>query len=286
MRTRLIAAVVATAVSAALAQSPGYDPAWNKPASPHKVIANIYFVGTNELASFLLTTSSGHILIDPGFDESVPLVRNAIRSLGFKYEDVRLLLNTQAHFDHAAGLARIKKETGARLEASAEDAALLEAGGHGDFLFGASRTFPPVKVDRRLADRDAVELGGVRLIAHLTPGHTRGGMTFTTVATEGGRAYAVVFAISTTVNPGTALVDNQAYPAIVTDWQRTYAVLDSLAADVWVSQHTSVFDMAGKLARMGRGENPYVDPRGFRRYIATSRQRFAQLLAAQLPSAR
>lgn len=254
---------------------------------PHRVMANIYFVGTTELASFLITTPSGHILLDPGFDETVPLVRNSVRALGFRYEDIRVLLNSQAHFDHAAGLARIKRDTGARLEAAKEDAALLEAGGRGDFLFGDDRTFPPVAVDRRLVDGDVVDLGGVRLVARHTPGHTKGGTTFVTVAAENGRAYQVVFAISTTVNPGTSLTDNSKYPSIVADWQRTYAILESLTADVWVSQHTGVFDMPGKLARMGQRENPYIDPQGFRRHVAASRQRFSALLASQLsPPAR
>jgi metallo-beta-lactamase class B len=284
MRSCLVVATLAALVAAggARAQAPGYDAAWNRPATPHKIVGNIYFVGTTELASFLITTGSGHILIDSGFDETVPLIRTAVERLGFRYQDIRLLLNTQAHFDHAAGLARIKKETGARLEASREDAALLESGGRADFLFGNDRTFPPVAGDRRLADGDAVELGGVRVIARHTPGHTKGGTTFVSIATENGRALQVVFAISTTVNPGTRLVDNPTYPGITADWQRTYAVLESLTGDVWVSQHAPVFNMADKLARLGQRANPYIDPQGFRRHVAASRQRYAAMLSAQV----
>ena len=282
MRTAVLTAALAAIAAACLAESPGYNPAWNTPATPHKVVGNVYFVGTTELASFLIVTRDGHILMDPGFEETVPLIKSAIRKLGFKYEDVRVLLNTQAHFDHAAGLAQIKQETGARLEAAAEDAGLLESGGRSDFLFGNDRTFPAVKVDRRLNDGDAVELGGVKLIARHTPGHTKGGTTFVTVATENGRALQVVFAISTTVNPGTQLLDNPNYPDIIADWQRTYAILESLTADVWVSQHAAVFDMAGKLARINGRGNPYVDPQGFRRHVAASRSRFAALLKEQL----
>jgi metallo-beta-lactamase class B len=282
VRVRLLIGVVAAMATTCLAESPGYNPAWNIPATPHRVISNIYFVGTTELASFLIATREGHLLLDPGFEETVPLIKSAIARLGFKYEDIRVLLNTQAHFDHAAGLARIKQETGARLEAAAEDADLLEAGGRNDFLFGNDRTFPRVVVDRRLKDGDVVELGGLRLVARHTPGHTKGGTTFMTVVTDGGRAYQVVFAISTTINPGTSFVDNPKYPNIVSDWQRTYAILDSLTADVWLSQHSSVFGMQDKLSRVGAGENPYVDPKGFRRHVAASRQRFATLLAEQL----
>lgn len=265
-----------------LAQSAGFDPAWNQPATPHKVVANIYFVGTTELASFLIATSDGLILVDSGFVETVPLIKASIGALGFKYEDIRLLLNTQAHWDHAAGLAQIKRETGARLEAMAGDAELLESGGRGDFRFGDDRPFPPVKVDRVLHDGDTVELGRVKLTARHTPGHTKGATTFVTVATEAGRGLQVVFAVSTTVNQGTPLIDNPRYPAIVSDWERTYAVLESLTADVWVSQHCNVFDMQGKLSRTSAASNPYVDPKGFRRHLATSRQRFAALIAEGL----
>jgi metallo-beta-lactamase class B len=262
------------------AQFKQYEPEWNRPATPHRVIGNVYFVGTNELGTFLITTPQGHILIDPGFDESVPLIRDAMQTLGFRYGDIRLLLNTQAHFDHAAGLARIKRDTGARLEAMGEDAGLLRSGGRDDFLFGDDLTFPPVAVDRLLRDGDIVEQGGVKLIARHTPGHTKGATTFTTIVDEGGWAHQVIFATSTTVNQGTRLVDNPRYPGIVEDWQRTYAILDALSPGVWVAAHTSVFDMKGKLTRLGSGrQNPYIDPAGYRRYLSDSRQRFAQLLA-------
>ena len=276
----LLLAVAAT--SDAPAQVSRYDPDWNRPAAPHRVIGNVYFVGTNELGTFLITTPRGHILLDPGFDESVPLVKDAMRTLGFRYEEIRVLLSSQAHVDHAGGLARIKRETGARLEAMGEDAALLERGGRGDFRFGDALTFPPVAVDRVLKDGDVVELGGVKVIARHTPGHTRGATTFTTIAAEDGWAHQVVFAASTTVNEGTALVNNPRYPNIVEDWQRTFAILDSLSPGVWVSAHTAVFDMKGKASRVGKGSNPYVDPAGYRRHLASSRQRFAALLAEAL----
>src|SRR6187551_3791079 len=161
MRTRLwiagLVLVVAATYSGA-AQSKSYRPDWNQPATAHQVIGPVYFVGTNALASFLITTRDGHILLDPGFEESVPLIKNSVRVLGFKYEDIRILLNSQAHYDHAAGLAQIKRETGAQLAAMADDASLLEAGGRGDFLFGNDYPFPPVTVDRRLRDGDVIEL--------------------------------------------------------------------------------------------------------------------------------
>jgi metallo-beta-lactamase class B len=259
-----------------------YDPEWNRPATPHQIIGPIWFVGTNNLAVFLITTPSGHILMDPGYEQTVPLVKESIGKLGYKYDDIKLLLNTQAHFDHAAGLAQIKQDTGARLAVSAPDAALLEAGGRGDFLFADRYTFPPVKVDRVLEDGDVIELGNVRLTARLTPGHTKGATTFTMTADDRGRAYQVVFAASTTVNDGTQLVDNPTYPEIVEDWQRTYAVLESLSPGVWLSQHTNVFDESRKLARVGKGDNPYIDPKGYRTWLFTSRQRFNKQLSEEI----
>ena len=281
--------LVFLAVLGSAAQSKSYNPDWNRPATPHQVIGPVYFVGTNSLGSFLITTRSGHILLDPGFVESVPLIKNSMRALGFKYEDIRILLNSQAHYHHAAGLALIKRETGAQLMAMADDAPLLESGGRGDFLFGDDYPFPPVTVDRRLRDGDVIELGGLRLVARHTPGHTKGAATFVTNAVDRGQAYQVVFATSTTVNPGTKLIDNPKYPNVVSDWERTYAILESLAPGVWVSAHTNVFDMTGKLARRttGRGaikpgDNAYVDPTGYRAFLATSRQRFAALLKDEL----
>jgi metallo-beta-lactamase class B len=196
------------------------------------------------------------------------------------------LLTSQAHHDHAAALARIKRETGARLYAMAEDAPLLESGGADDFVFGNDGRFPPVAVDRRLRDGEVVALGGVRLTARHTPGHTKGATTFVTTAVDRGQAHQVVFAVSVTVNPGTVLVDNPKYPNILTDWERTYAILESLSPGVWVAAHSGVFDMGGKLARRTKGENPYVDAAGYRRYIASGRQRFATVLAEELRKSR
>jgi metallo-beta-lactamase class B len=163
------------------------------------------------------------------------------------------------------------------------EAERLESGGRGDFLTGDDRRFPPVAVDRRLEDGDRVQQGGVTLIARHTPGHTPGATTFVMTIAEGGRAYQVVFAASTVVSPGTTLVDNPRYPGILADWHRTYATLDSLVAEVWVSDHTAVFDMQGKRARIGASPaNPYVDPQGFRRHLVDSRARLNAVLAAQL----
>jgi metallo-beta-lactamase class B len=263
------------------------NPAWNQPAVPHRVAANVYFVGTSELGVFLITTRNGHILLDPGFEETVPLIKASMKTLGFRYEDIKVLLTSQAHYDHAGALALIKKETGARLEVMREDAALLAEGGRGDFLFGTTGLFRPVQADRILKDGDVVEQGGVRLLARHTPGHTRGATTFITTIEDDGRARQVVFCVSTAVNDGTNLIDNRAYPNVAADWQRTYAILEGLIGDVWLSAHTSVYDMKGKVSRMSKSKtNPYMDAQGYRRHIANSRQRFTALLSQQIAQSR
>jgi metallo-beta-lactamase class B len=278
LRVRVATIVLCLAVSVVAAQD-AFEPDWNKPAQPHRVIGNLYYVGTTELAVFVMATPRGHILLDGAMDQSVPIIKAGMKTLGLRYEDIKLLLNSQAHYDHAAGLARVKRETGARLEAMAEDAPLLETGGRGDFRFGDELTFPPVKVDRRLKDGDRVELGGVTVIARHTPGHTKGATTFTTTVEEGGKKYDVVFATSLTVNPGTALLNNPKYPAILSDWEKTFSFMKSLRPDVWVSGHAGAFDMAGKAARAGQQPNPYIDPAGYRRFVDTAETRFRKLLS-------
>jgi metallo-beta-lactamase class B len=269
--------VVALCAAGIAAQDP-FEPDWNKPAPPHRVVGNVYYVGTTELAVFVITTPSGHILLDTAFDQTVPIIKAGMKTLGLRYEDIELLLSSQAHYDHVAGLARVKRETGARLEVMAEDAPLLEAGGRGDFRFGDELTFPAVKVDRRLKDGDRVELGGVTLTAHHTPGHTKGATTFTTTVEEAGKKYDVVFATSLSVNPGTKLLNNPKYAAIVPDWEKTFRLMKSLQPDIWVAGHAGFFDMAGKAARAGKGPNPYIDPAGYRRYVESAEERFRKLL--------
>jgi metallo-beta-lactamase class B len=257
------------------------NPEWNVPATPHRVIGNIYYVGTTELTSFAMRTPKGLILLETGMEETVPVIKAGLQKLGLNYSDIKILLTSQAHYDHAAGLALVKRETGAQVAAMGPDAALLEAGGHGDFRFGDELTFPAVKVDRVLKDGDTLELGGFRLTALHTPGHTKGATTFTTRVEENGRSYDVVFATSISVNPGTALVNNRKYPNIVSDWEKTYRVLKSLTPDVWFSSHAGFFDLKGKSARLGANPNPYIDPAGYRQFVENGERQFRALLAKE-----
>jgi len=285
----ILAVVVALGMAPALpGQGRSEFEAWNQPVAPFRIVGNLYYVGTNEITAFLLTSPEGHILLDGGFPETAPLIADAIRTLGFGIEDVRILLNSHAHFDHAGGLAALRAMSGARVLASAPDAELLERGGAGDYLLGDSATFPPVPVDRRLHDGERVGVGGVTLTAHLTPGHTRGCTTWTTTITDGGRKYNVVFVCSVTVLPGARLAGpSPSYPGIADDYARTFRVLDSLTPDVFLAAHGSFFHLERKRrARAAGGEdNPFVDPDGYHAYVDRGRRRYLDRLTADADAA-
>ena len=246
----------------------------NRPVEPFRIIGDIYYVGASGVSSFLITTPEGHILIDGGFDETVPLIRDGVRKLGFRFEDIEVLLNSHAHLDHAGGLARLKELTGAEIVMSEADAALLSRGGRGDFLplGDALATYPPARADRLIGDGDRVSHGGVTLTAHLTPGHTKGCTTWTMAVTEGGDRHEVVFVGGTGVLPGVRLVDNPKYPGIAADFARTFRRLKSLPCDVFLAPHGFHFDLEEKARRLAAGEepNPFLDPVGYRGFIDRS----------------
>jgi metallo-beta-lactamase class B len=198
-----MAIVFAIGRAATHGQTSQQRPEWNRPVAPFRIVANIHYVGTNELAAYLLTTPAGHILIDGGLPESAPLIEQSIRQLGFKVEDVKVLLTTQAHFDHVGSMAALAKASGGQVMVMVGDQEIVERGGKGDYLFGDKATFAPAKVTRVLRDGAPVSLGNTTLTAHATPGHTRGCTTWTTTVEEDGRQLLVVFPGSTTVNPGT-----------------------------------------------------------------------------------
>jgi metallo-beta-lactamase class B len=259
---------------------------WNQPVEPYRIIGNVYYVGASDVTSFLIVTPAGHILLDSGFAETVPLIRRSVARLGFRMADVKILINSHAHLDHAGGLALLKEETGARLFASAADAALLAAGGRGDFHFGDRLAYAPVRADRVLGDGDRVELGGVRLTARLTPGHTKGSTTWMMKVREGRRSYDVLFAGSTSV-PGYKLVGNAQYPGIVADYERTFRLLKRLPCDVFLAPHGSFFSMQEKAERLARGSgpNPFLDAPGCRDYIERTERAFREQLRKERQAA-
>ena len=257
-----------------LAQSDG-------PFPPHRVVGTVYYVGSKNLASYLITSDQGHILINNSYEETVPLIRASIEKLGFRFEDVEILLTSHAHSDHVAGNALVKRLTGARVLVMEGDEDLVRSGGKGDFQYDGS--WEPCAVDGVLRDGDEVKLGSVVLVAHRTPGHTKGCTTWTLQANEGGKAYNVVIIGSPNVNQGYRLVGNSMYPAISEDFARTFQILKSLPCDVFLGAHGSYYGMEEKYMRLQKGglANPFVDPERYRRYVALKEKTFLDELAKQ-----
>jgi len=253
---------------------------WNQPFPPYRVIDNIYYVGTNEIAQFLITTPAGHILLDTGFEASVPRLRDNFSALGFRYRDIKLILTSHAHIDHVQAHALVRRQTGATVVASEADAVFVEQGGKGETVYDGVFDWARCPVDRKVADGELVTLGGVTLTAHLTPGHTRGATTWTMPVTDHGRSLAVVFFPSANINPGVHLLGNARYPEIVHDFERSFATWKHLPCDVFLADHGEFYGMKAKhrLARSGASANPFIDGDGYRRYIADAERRFrAQL---------
>jgi metallo-beta-lactamase class B len=259
-----------------LAQQSANDrAAWNRPFQPFHLIGNVYYVGAAGVSAFLIVTSSGSILLDGGLPETAPQIAQNIATLGFRLSDVKYLLNSHAHFDHAGGLAELKRLSGAAMVASKGDAPALRAGGP---------NMPGVAVDRIVEDGEALRLGDATLTAHVTPGHTQGCTTWTTTTSGEGRTYSVVFYCSTSVVD--RLVGNIGYPQIATDYEDSFRKLRALSADVFLAPHPSFFDMENKRKQqMKAGKpNPFVDPAEFPRFVEKSAQQFrAELEARKRP---
>jgi metallo-beta-lactamase class B len=252
---------------------------WSRRAEPFHVAGNIYFVGTNELAIYLITTPAGHILLDSGLEDSVPVVRANVERLGFHFGDVKILLSSHAHADHVAGHAQVKALTGARVLASAADAAVIRSGGGGPIALDMK--WPPTVVDGEVSDGQSVALGGTVLVAHLTPGHTPGATTWTTTVEDGGRRLAVVFFSSATLFAEMPLSGNAEYPQIAADFERSYAFWNAVPCDIPLGPHVAFFGLFAKRDRAARGEtpNPFIDPTGWKQTIAAQEANFRRRLA-------
>jgi metallo-beta-lactamase class B len=262
---------------------------WSEPFPAHRMIGNIYYVGSRGLASYLITTPAGHILINSNLKTSVPMIRESIEKLGFHFSDVKILLISHAHFDHDAGSAEIKQLTGAKYMVMDGDVSVVESGGKSDFQYGDDVTlrYPPAKVDRVLHDGDEVKLGNAVLTAHKTAGHTRGCTTWSLRMSAAGKSYDVVIVGSPNVNPGYKLVNNERYPEIADDYARGFRVLKSLPCDVFLGAHGGYYDMEAKYARLNAGgPNPYVDSAGYKNYIAQREQAFLAELQKQTAAAK
>jgi len=261
MRRALLCFVLSA--TAAMGQA---NPDWHRAIPGFKIAGNLYYVGTADLAVYLISTPQGNIVINSDFPEDVPTIRTSIERLGFKYADTRILLTSHAHGDHDAGVGLMKKQTGAKVMVMDADVPSVESTAQGR---------PGAKVDRVLHDGDVVELGGSKLTAHLTPGHTRGCTTWTMQVRDGGSTLNAVIIGSPNVNAGYQLVGNRDYPKIADDYVKTFAVLKSLPCDLFLGAHGAYFGMLAKIEKMKTSDaNPFIDPDGYRAYVAERESTF------------
>lgn len=249
---------------------------FNAPFPPYKVIGNIYYVGSQSLAAFLFVTPDGNILLNTCFEKTVPVIRSEVEKLGFKFTDIKIILGSHAHADHMEGDAMVKELTGAKVMAMAEDVPALKKMTPGG---------KPHPIDRILHDGDEVKLGGTTLVAHLTPGHTRGCTSWSTKATEDGKTYNVVVIGSMGVNPGYQLVNNKEVPDIAEEYMRGFKVLRSLPCDVPLASHPTMYGMKEKYERIGKGPNPFIDPQGYVHELDLEEHAFYEVLDKQKKAA-
>ncbi len=259
---RSLALTALLGMSAALC--PAQPEGWSRPFPGHRVIGNLYAVGTYDLGVFLITSDEGHILVNTALEDSIPLIRRNIESVGFRFEDIKILLQMQSHWDHTAALAEIKQITGAQMWATEDDAPVLEDGGFSDPHFGGRVSFKPVKVDKIIRDGEVIELGAIRLTVIDTPGHTAGSSSYAMSVRENGREYKVVIANMGTINRGKKLVVDPTYPGVAEDFAKTFERQKAMQVDVWVAAHGSQYGLHDKY-RAGQAYSPdtFVDPEGF-----------------------
>lgn len=262
------------------------NPDWTTPIAPFRIADDLYYVGSRDLASYLIVTPSGDILINSNLESSPALIRRSAEQLGFHFSDIHILLISHAHSDHDAGSAAIKRMTGAQYMVMDSDVPVVESGGAKDFFY-PEHSYPPAKVDRVLHDGDKVQLGGAVLVAHNTPGHTRGCTTWTLRTTQQGKPVNAVIVGSWNVNPGFRLVSRPgkpaSYPGIADDYRKTFAVLKSLPCDIFLGAHGQYFDMLAKLERSktGAGQSVWIDPEGYRNAVAEKEREFEAELRRQ-----
>lgn len=271
-----VLAILSLSVSSGLAQS---NNEWTRQYEPFRIAGNLYYVGTYDLACYLITTSEGNILVNTGLAESVPMIRANIEALGFRYSDIKILLTTQAHFDHVEGMAEVKKSTGAKMMVHEGDAQVLRDGGKSDFLFGGSYTFSPVSVDRILYDRDTIRLGNTKIIALHHPGHTKGATSFLVDLADEKRSWRVLIVNIPSILPQTRLTGMTTYPGVGKDYAYTLDTLKRIKFDLWVASHASQFGLHQK-RKPGDGYHPevFADRSGYDASIHTIKKEYDRRL--------
>lgn len=279
MKAILAAAILAAVLSTPMTASEAEDATWTRPVKPFHIVGNVYYVGTEGLAAYLITSGHRAVLLDGTLDKNAELIERNIERLGLRLKDVKIILNSHAHLDHAGAIARIRRDTGAQFYASAGDRWALEHGEHDSDTDYPRGRFPPVPVDHVVRDGEVVALGGVRLTAMLTPGHTKGCTTWATRVKDAGRTLDVVFPCSLSV-AGNRLVGNRLYPGIVRDFEASFAKLEAVRADVVLTSHPEVADVLGRKKKVAAGDpDAFIDPGLLPRIVTQSKADFEAGLA-------
>ena len=256
-----------------------HDKSWTTAHEPFRVIGNVYYVGSEDLASYLVVTKAGLILVNPNLASSVPQIQASVEKLGFRVRDIKVILNSQAHLDHVEGMAAMKRLTGAKVEVMDADVSVMESGGRTDFRYGAEKDwwYEPVKVDVVLHDGDIVRLGGVEMTAHKTAGHTKGCTTWTMKVSENGVSYDVVMVGGVSANPGYKLKGDAQYPEMIGDFRRTFQTLKGLPCDVFLGAHGGYFGMEKKYKKLQAGDRlAFVDQMGLKAFVVESEKEFEE----------
>lgn len=276
MRMTTLLLLLLSAFSAPAANIPEEWREWTQPVEPFRIAGNLYYVGASDVTSFLITTPKGHILIDGGLEQTAPLILASIRKLGFNPKDVKILLSSHAHADHAGGLATLARETGATFYSSVEDLPLHARGGLDDPQFGDKLPYPRIVADRVFRDGERISLAGTTVVAHITPGHTPGCTTWTMQVREKQRKLDTVFVCSTTA-PEYKLVGNSRYPNAIADYRRSFRILRSLPVDIFLAPHGNFFRLKTKMKTRN-----FVDPAGYRAYVDRTEKEFEAMVAKQM----
>ena len=257
---------------------------WSRPFQPFRIAGNLYYVGTHDLACYLITTTKGHILINTGLASSVALIQSNVKALGFNYKDIKILLTTQAHFDHLGAMAAIKKATGAQMMVDSADAKVMADGGESDYaLGGGNNNFEPVKTERLLHDQDTITLASMKLTMLHHPGHTKGSCSFIFDVKDQHQTYRVLIANMPSIVTQQKLSKINAYPGIIEDYKKTFRSLKGLSFDIWLSSHASQFGLHKK-HKPGDNYNPqaFVDREGYDQVLSDLESEFKNRLKADL----
>lgn len=285
LKTTLIALILMAFNTNTFAQKvvePANNPAeWSKPYKPFRIAGNLYYVGTYDLACYLITTPKGHILINTGLASSASQIKSSVEALGFKFNDIKILSTTQAHFDHMGAMAAIKKMTGAKLMVDAKDADVLASGGRTDYALGGEvSSYTPLKADRLLKNSDSIKLGNTALVLLHHPGHTKGSCSFLFDVKDGLKKYRVLIANMPTIVTHKKFDELSAYPEIARDYAYTLAAMKKLTFDIWLSSHASQFNLHTK-HQPGDAYNPaaFIDRKGYDATLSDLQNEYNKKLA-------